>query len=63
MCITPPMKFKSAVEDFSPRPAPTPADFSDRDGDEREEEEPLGFQPAETQAQSRDVRICATVDN
>ncbi len=33
----------SAVEDFSPQPSPTPADFSDSDKDGREQEEPLGF--------------------
>ncbi len=33
----------SALEDFSPQLSPNPADFSDSDRDEREEEEPLGF--------------------
>ncbi len=33
----------SAVKDFSPQPSPNPADFSDSERDEREEEEPLGF--------------------
>ncbi len=33
----------SALEGFSPQLSPNPADFSESDRDEREEEEPLGF--------------------
>ncbi len=34
----------SAVENFSPQPSPNPVDFSDSNRDEREEEEPRGFE-------------------
>ncbi len=37
------MSLLSAVEEFSPQTSLNPADFSDSDRDEREEEEPLGF--------------------
>ncbi len=66
----------SAVGDFSPQPSQSPADFSDLDGDEREEEEPRGFgvkpymfEPLSTAgrerepAHPRDVWSCATLDN
>ncbi len=59
----------SAVEDFSPQPSAYPADFSDSDRDEREEEEPRGFgvrpyvfEPLSTERE-RDVWFCTMVDN